>query len=43
MEYFQLDEEKIEWMEQEGFFLKKDFRFPEEIGRPDMQGPAWKK
>ncbi len=43
MEYFQMDPEKLEWMEQEGFFMKENFRFPEEIGRKDMQGPKWKK
>ncbi|MBO7515587.1 MAG: GNAT family N-acetyltransferase [Lachnospiraceae bacterium] len=42
MEYFQMDPDKLEWMEQEGFFMKENYRFPEEIGRKDMQGPAWK-
>ena len=43
MEYFQMDEEKKQWMEEEGFFLKKDYRFDDELEREDMKGPAWKR
>ena len=43
MEYFDGAGDHLQWMEDEGFFLPKDYRFEEEIGRADMQGPAWKK
>ena len=43
MELFGGEGEHLQWMEEEGFFLPRDFRFEEEAGRPDMQGPAWKK
>lgn len=43
MEYFSIDEEHLKWLENEGFFLPKGFRFADEYGREDMQGPKWKK
>lgn len=43
LEYFSGEAEHLQWMEDEGFFLPKDYRFEEEIGREDMHGPAWKK
>ncbi|MBR5659214.1 MAG: GNAT family N-acetyltransferase [Lachnospiraceae bacterium] len=43
LEYFSGPTEHLQWMENEGFFLPKDHRFEDEIGREDMQGPAWKK
>ncbi len=41
LEYFSGEAEHLQWMENEGFFLPKEYRFEEEIGREDMQGPAW--
>ena len=42
MEYFPADGDHLKWMEDEGFFLPKGFRFADEYGRKDMQGPKWK-
>ena len=43
LELFEGEPSHLAWMEDEGFFLPKDYRFEDEIGRADMQGPAWKK
>lgn len=37
MEYFDIDEEHLEWMEQVGFFLPEGYRFCDEYGREDMK------
>lgn len=42
MELFSGEAEHLQWMEDEGFFLPKDYRFEDEVGRPDMQGPSWR-
>ncbi|MBR6094581.1 MAG: GNAT family N-acetyltransferase [Lachnospiraceae bacterium] len=43
MEFFQIDEEHREWLENEGFFLPEGFRFADEYKREDMKGPKWRK
>lgn len=43
MEYFPMEREHAQWMEDEGFFLPEGFRFADEYKREDMKGPKWKK
>lgn len=40
---FAAAEDHMEWLESTGFFLPKGYRFCDEYGREDMQGPKWKK
>lgn len=37
MEYFDTDEENLDWLEQTGFFLPEGYRFCDEYNREDMK------
>lgn len=43
MEFFPMEDEHKEWMEDEGFFLPEGFRFADEYKREDMKGPKWER
>ncbi|WP_242840916.1 GNAT family N-acetyltransferase [Butyrivibrio sp. AE3004] len=42
MELFDTSAQKLEWLEDTGFFLPENYRFCDEYKRSDMKGPAWK-
>lgn len=43
MEFFDMEAEQLQWMEEVGFFLPEHYRFCDEYYREDMQGPEWRK
>jgi hypothetical protein len=37
MVYFDMEQEHLNWMREEGFFLPEGYRFVDEYDRPDME------